>query len=170
MQPNIQLKAKNRSVLNKGVLWKAVVMLTISSLWMAAACSPASLPSTASMATETAVKSIATMTALPTKTPMPSETSVPTKVAKKEIVWPAQGTETITQPEGLDFGLKFKDGAAAYRMILESMIANHEYNGRFFQALLWTENPTVDQLLNYLRTSIGPDGRPYYFPFIVLDF
>jgi hypothetical protein len=88
-------------------------------------------------------------------------------VASREIIWPAQGNETISEVENLDLGMEFKDPKKAYREMLGALIANKEFNGKFLQSLLGTETPTVDQFLAFLRESKGPDGRPYYMPFTV---
>lgn len=97
----------------------------------------------------------------------PTEIVTPTEVGSEKIIWPAQGTETISQVEELDLGMEFKDPEKAYREMLGALIANKEYNGKFLQALLGTETPTVDQFLAFLRESKGPDGRLYYMPFTV---
>lgn len=105
----------------------------------------------------------------PRPSKIPTEFVTPTEVGSKEIVWPAQGTETISQVEDLDLGMEFKNPEKAYLEMLGALIANKEYNGKFLQALLGTETPTVDQFLAYLRESKGPDGRPYYMPFTVSE-
>jgi hypothetical protein len=75
--------------------------------WMVlSACAPALTPATA---TPTLTLE-PTRTLTPKPTLLPTEIVLPTEVASKEIIWPAQGTETITQPEGLDFGLEFSGG------------------------------------------------------------
>ena len=83
-----------------------------------------------------------------------------------EIKLPEIIPESMNQIEELSFNMEFKDPKAAYRMLFETVVGNNLENQQFWQETLGISNPTVDQLLVFVKNNVGgPENKPYWLPF-----